>query len=214
MLRMSSGFPSEGAPAGRRASALRRSVVGVALSLALAACGRPGAEDCWTATDDREHLATRPSPLDSTLVTLGDARAKVCYSRPAARDRVVMGGLVRFGSLWRLGANEATAIHLPFEAEVGGVRVAPGSYSLYAVPDTTRWTVTVNRAWERWGIPVDSTVTVDDVGSFTVPAEPIPTEVEALTMSFAPAAEGAAELVVEWERTRVRIPVRRVEGGG
>jgi len=40
-----------------------------------------------------------------------------------------MGELVPFGQPWRMGANEAAAIHLPFAAEVGVVDLEPGSYS-------------------------------------------------------------------------------------
>ena len=102
--------------------------------LGVAACAPADDEaGCWT-TSTPEQLAERPSPLDSAIVTLGDAQAKVCYGRPAARGREVMGALVRFGEIWRFGANEATSIHLPFPADIGGLRVAPGAYSLYVVP--------------------------------------------------------------------------------
>lgn len=185
------------------------------LLLGLGACApaeRAAEGGCWT-TSTPEQLAERPSPLDSTMVTLGDAQAKVCFGRPSARERQVMGGLVQYGEAWRLGANEATGIHLPFPAEIGGVAVQPGSYSLYAVPDTAQWTVVVNGNAERWGIPVDDAVTAEDVGSFTVVPEALDAPVETLTLTFQETGPEAADLVVEWELTRVRIPVRRVAEG-
>jgi hypothetical protein len=33
-----------------------------------------------------------------------------------------------------------------------------------------------------------------------------------LTLKFAPVAGNATELIVEWEKTRVRIPIRRTTG--
>jgi len=36
--------------------------------------------------------------------------------------------------------------------------------------------------------------------------------VEVLTLSFAPARGNGTELVVEWERLKVRIPIRRIGG--
>ena len=36
--------------------------------------------------------------------------ARVIYSRPKKEGRPVFGGLVEYGKLWRLGANEATEI--------------------------------------------------------------------------------------------------------
>ncbi|HSG48933.1 MAG TPA: DUF2911 domain-containing protein [Longimicrobiales bacterium] len=181
--------------------------------LGLSACA-PGAEEggCWT-TSTPEQLAERPSPLDSAMVTLGDAQAKVCYGRPSARERQVMGGLVQYGEPWRFGANEATAIHLPFPAEIGGVAVQPGAYSLYAIPGTEEWTVVVNGNAERWGIPVDGEVTARDLGSFVVVPEALDAPVETLTLDFQATGPDQADLVAEWALTRIRIPVRRVAEG-
>ncbi|HKZ67409.1 MAG TPA: DUF2911 domain-containing protein, partial [Chitinophagaceae bacterium] len=36
--------------------------------------------------------------------------ARVIYSRPKKEGRTVFGGLIEYGKLWRLGANEATEI--------------------------------------------------------------------------------------------------------
>jgi hypothetical protein len=41
------------------------------------------------ARGSRQWLATRPSPLDSAVVTVRGAVAKICYSRPSARGRSV-----------------------------------------------------------------------------------------------------------------------------
>ena len=92
-----------------------------------------GADPCWTRAPAAE-LASRPSPLDSVVARLGDAKIKVCYNRPSARGRVVMGGLVPFGDRWRLGANEATTIEVPVAVRFGDLILKPGIYSLYAIP--------------------------------------------------------------------------------
>jgi hypothetical protein len=190
-----------------------RRIVSAALAvsaLSLTACGG-GSDGCWT-TDTPGQLENRPSPLDSTTVTLGEAQVKVCYGRPSARERPVMDGLVRYGELWRFGANEATSVRLPFPARIGDVSVEAGGYSLYVVPGPESWTVTVNGIVERWGIPVDSATAAADVGSFDVPAEELPEHVETLTMALEGTGPTEADLVVDWERTRVRIPIQRVEG--
>jgi hypothetical protein len=120
-----------------------------------------------------------------------------------------MGGLVPFGQPWRLGANEPTRLFLPFAAEVAGVRVEPGEYSLYVVPQQASWEVHVNKAVERWGIPIDDKVQAQDVGKGTVAVETLAQPVEQLALSLVADADGTA-LVVEWEKTRVRIPIRKV----
>ena len=156
-----------------------------------------------------EAIAQRPSPLDSVQLTVDGGSIKVCYGRPSARGRTMIGGHEPFGQPWRLGANEPTRLFLPFAAEVAGVRVEPGEYSLYVVPRQASWEVHVNRAVERWGIPIDDKVQAQDVGKGTVPVEPLPAPVEQLSLSLV-ADAGGTVLVVEWEKTRVRIPIRKV----
>ncbi|MBI2537304.1 MAG: DUF2911 domain-containing protein [Gemmatimonadetes bacterium] len=97
---------------------------------------------------DAAALAARPSPLDSAQVTVAGAVLKVCYGRPSVRGRQVAGELVPYGQPWRLGANEPTTLHLPVAVEIAGVRVAPGSYSLYVVASELR---AAEREWHRVG---------------------------------------------------------------
>jgi hypothetical protein len=156
--------------------------------------------------------AERPSPRDSAVVSLGDADVKVCYGAPSARGREVMGGLVPYDAPWRAGADEATSLHLPFRADVAGVVVDPGVYSLYVVPGTESWDIVLNGTVERWGIPINAAVTDTDIGRGTGSVEPMAEMVERLRYRFDPTGEGAVDLLLEWERTRVRIPIRQVEG--
>jgi hypothetical protein len=166
------------------------------------ACARRG---------DAQALAARASPLDSAQVTIAGAVLKVCYGRPSVRGRPVAGGLVPYGQTWRLGANEPTTVHVPFAAEIGSVQVEPGSYSLYVVASERTWDVHVNRSVDRWGIPIDAAVQAQDVGKATVPVEQLASPVEMLTLSLAPPSGNGTELVVEWEKLKVRIPIRRVQ---
>jgi hypothetical protein len=165
--------------------------------------------DCYLARGSMEEAAQRPSPLSETVFTLGGQVGKLCYGSPSARDRKVMGELVPFGEPWRMGANEATALHLPFPASVGGVRLEPGSFSLYAVPGPEEWEIVVNRRAERWGVPIDLEVREANMGSFKVPAGSVDEMVERLTFRWNATGPEAGTLVMEWEHTRVEIPVVR-----
>ena len=192
---------------------MRSTVTAIALLAALTAPAfgqAAAAPACWV-RGEPARLAQRASPLDSVEIRLGDGAVKICYSRPAARGREVMGGLVPWGEPWRLGANEAAAIHVPFAAEIAGVRVEPGSYSLYTIPRDTSWQIIVNRTVQRWGIPINPQVRAQDVGSGAARVETLAAPVETLTLRFGPVVGSATELIVEWERTRVRIPLRRVD---
>jgi hypothetical protein len=156
-----------------------------------------------------EALAERPSPLDSVDVRLGDASAKLCYGRPSALGRTMIGGEDPYGSPWRFGANEPTTLHLPFAATIGNVSVEPGSYSLYAIPEAQApWTIVVNGNTNRWGIPINPDVRRSDIGSFEVDPMPTSSYVETLTFRFEGSGTSGA-LVFAWENTMLRIPVAR-----
>ncbi|NIR44439.1 MAG: DUF2911 domain-containing protein [Gemmatimonadetes bacterium] len=168
--------------------------------------------DFWCAFSDPEPvLRERLSPPDSLDAAIGGGRLKVCYSRPSARDRVVMGELVPFDEPWRTGANEAALIHLGFPARIAGVRLEPGTYSFYTIPGRDEWEIVFNRSVHRHGIPINAAVRAQDVGGGRVAAELLDRHVETLTFDVRHTGPWSAELLLEWETTRVRIPVERID---
>ena len=167
------------------------------------------AATCWVRGGTPADAATRPSPLGEVRFTLGGQEGLLCYSRPSAKGRPVMGGLVPYGEPWRLGANEATSLHLPFNATIGGVPIDAGTYSVYAVPGQSEWEFALNRQVERWGIPIDDAVKQANAGSFKRPVSKTSAPVEQLTFQWKGTDDAAGELVMEWEQTQVTIPVAR-----
>ncbi len=152
----------------------------------------------------------RESRLAAVAFRLGDGHGKVCYGRPALRGRRMLGGqAVPYGKLWRTGANEPTTLHLDATARLGPLALTAGSYALYSVPGPTRWTIVVNRSTRQWGLESEYTdaVAAQEVGRFTVPVETLATPVEVLTIRTVPAAVTAVDLLLEWERARVRLPL-------
>jgi hypothetical protein len=152
----------------------------------------------------------RASPLDELRFRLGDGHGKVCYGRPASRGRRMLGsGEVPFGRLWRTGANEPTTLHLDAPARLGPLALVAGSYSLYTVPATARWQVVVNRSTRQWGLESEYTdaVRAREVGRFEVPVETLAAPVEVFTIRSVPAALSTVELLLEWERSRIRLPL-------
>lgn len=172
---------------------------------------------CDPTDADRSRLASRPSPYDSTAIHVGGRTAKLCYSRPAMRGRVVFGSdLVPYDTLWRTGANDPTILHLPFDAEIAGLKVPAGKYSVYTVPGRTRWTLALNRSITQGGSTRDEgqfrsaytdAVRAQELGRAPVAAETTPEPVERFTIRSASTGPNAAELILEWEKTRVRIPI-------
>src|SRR5687768_13099046 len=188
-----------------------RHVAIVATAATLLAPGSASAQSdsiqaCW-ARGTPERIAARPSILDSASVKLGAHSVKVCYGRPRKNDRQIMGGLVPFGAPWRMGANEATVIHMPSAGSIAGVAVQPGSYSLYAIPSEKEWQIVVNSVTQRWGIPINPAVREKDVGSGPVAAGSSTTSEDQMRLSFEKRTDKSADLVLHWDLTTVRIPV-------
>jgi len=127
---------------------------------------------------------------------------------------MVGGESVPYGELWRTGANEPTTLHVPFAADIGGISVEPGSYSLYTIPDPSEWTVIVNRSTTQWGDEGSYTddVQAQEVGRATVPAGTTAEYVETFSITSEPGEGGATDLVLEWEGSRIEIPVQRASG--
>ncbi|HEY8196330.1 MAG TPA: DUF2911 domain-containing protein [Gemmatimonadales bacterium] len=155
-------------------------------------------------------LEGRKSPLDSLTFTIASKPVKVCYGRPSARGRTMLGGAsIPFGKLWRTGANEPTIFYAPVPLRVAGLNVPPGVYSLYTVPGAKEWEVIVNRSTAQWGREDKYTdeIKAQELGRAKVKSEALKTPVETFTITAEPAGDKAA-LLLDWEKTRVRIPVQ------
>lgn len=168
------------------------------------------APSCWLQEGTAADAAARPSPLGEVRFTLGSQAGLLCYGRPSAKGRTVMGALVPYGEPWRMGANEATTLHLPFAAHVGGVEVQPGTYSLYAVPGEAEWEIFINRQSQRWGIPINPEVMGANVGSFKAPVAATGAPVEQLTFRWEPTDDSTGQLVMEWAGTQVKFTIHRI----
>jgi Protein of unknown function (DUF2911) len=161
-------------------------------------------------------LEGRKSPLDSVTFTLSNQPIKVCYGRPSSSGRTMIGGSnVPYGKLWRTGANEPTIFYAPVPLTVAGVAVAPGVYSLYTVPGRQEWEVIVNKSVSQWGHEKEYTpqVKAQEVGRGKVKAEATEKPLETFTIRAEPQGSKAASLILEWEKTRVRIPIQSKGSG-
>ena len=159
-----------------------------------------GPESCFLARGTLAEAAERPSPLMSIDLAVDGGSAVLCWGAPSVKGREMIGGQDPFGTPWRMGANEATAIHLDVAANLGGIALAPGSYSIYGIPNADQWEIFVNGTAERWGVPINAEVQATDMGSFMVTPEEIDL-VETLMYS-----QDGGDIVMEFENTRVRLP--------
>ncbi len=152
----------------------------------------------------------RASPLDSLTFPVAGQDVKLCYGRPSSRGRTMLGGSrVPFGKIWRTGANEPTLLRTPIALSIAGVMVPAGTYSMYTVPGETEWEIVVNRSYSQWGRENRYTdeVRAQEVGRGTVPSERTDSHIETFTIRAEDLPDGNVQVILEWERTRVRIPV-------
>jgi len=130
--------------------------------------------------------------------------ARVVYSRPQKSGRIIFGGMVKYGEVWRMGANEATEIEFFKHVRIGGKKIGKGRYTLYAIVNESSWTIIVNKDTDTWGsFKYDIK---KDVVRVEVPVQKTETITEALAMMFEKTA-GGCNLVVAWDNIKVSLPV-------
>jgi Protein of unknown function (DUF2911) len=146
-------------------------------------------------------------PIDYPKLKMNDSIStppvmRVIYSRPHRAGRKIFGGILKYGSYWRLGANEATEIEFFREVTIQRKKIKPARYSIYCYPAETKWTIVLNSNLFSWGLKADTT---KEVGRFDIPVNKI-SPVEHFSMVFRPTASGA-DLVMAWDDVEARLPI-------
>jgi DUF2911 family protein len=153
---------------------------------------------------------------------VGPVKISIDYHSPAVHRRGVdrtghiWGELVPFGFFddghgpstatpWRAGANESTTISLSHNVEIGGRRLAAGTYSLFLeVEANTPWTWIFSNSTGGWGSyqydPRDD--------ALRVPVAPISAPfTEYLTYGFDKRGPDATTAYLQWENKRVPLDI-------
>ena len=135
------------------------------------------------------------------------ALARVTYSRPNKKDREVFGKLIPYGKMWRVGANEATEIKFFNDVTIQGKKVKAGTYSFYAIPNETEWTIILNTDLDQWG--EYSYKEAMDVARLKVPVKKGEEVVENLTIQFKQANDklNEAVMMIAWDKTMAELPI-------
>lgn len=147
----------------------------------------------------------RVSPTMISATTVDGAYLKIVYGMPFKRDRVIVGGLVPYGEVWRTGANEATEITLTKNMVFDNTEIPAGNYSLFTIPNENEWIIIINRELGLWG--AYDYKEEQDVARFTVPVENLPDIWEAFRILVVNENEIQA-IQMRWDNTGVTIPFR------
>ena len=142
------------------------------------------------------------SPRDTVNAEAGGAKLWIDYSRPAKRGRVVFGGVVPYGELWRTGANAATQFRCDKALKFGETVVPAGMYTLWTIPGPTGWKLIINSETGQWGTEHKAD---KDLFTLDMTLSTQSQSVEKFLISVAPSS-GGGTLQMDWDTTRASIP--------
>jgi Protein of unknown function (DUF2911) len=147
----------------------------------------------------------RVSPPAKAECDLGGGKSiTVDYSSPRADGRKIFGSLVPYGEVWRAGANKATTFVTTTDLKVGGKDVPAGSYTIFALPTSDKWTLIISKKTGEWGIPYPGADS--DFARIDMKPSSLPSPVENFTIAF-DKTSGGCTLRMEWENTRASIEI-------
>jgi hypothetical protein len=148
----------------------------------------------------------RPSPKATVSQVIGTTEITMSYSSPGVKGRVIWGELVPYDEVWRTGANEATTFTTSEDVMINGKNLAAGTYALFTVPGKKSWDVVWNSQAEQWGSG-NYDMTKDVIRVQVVPRKAAD-HVERLRFSFQNTMTTEGELVLEWERLKLPVPIK------
>ncbi len=142
------------------------------------------------------------SPRQTYRSTVNGANVWIDYSRPGMRGRPIWGSLVPYDRVWRTGANDAAHFATDKAIEIGGLTLAPGTYTMFLLPTADQWSLIFNKQTGMSGL---ERTEAQDVGKVTLTKAATTAPVEWFTISVEPTT-GGGTLSFAWDRTRASVP--------
>lgn len=134
---------------------------------------------------------------------------EITYCRPSKKGRVIFGGLVPYGKVWRTGANEATVLTINKDIVFGGKPVKAGTYTLWTLPNPDNWAVFLNSKMYPWGVDMDGNAQRDptfDAAAAVVPVQRMNGSVEQFQINVEVESDPVT-LTFAWDSTLVAVPI-------
>lgn len=167
----------------------------------------------WTASNSQINHP-KASPFSEIQQEVGLSKITISYSRPSAKGRTIFGnradgepGLVPYGRIWRVGANESTKINFDTDIQVLGNILAKGTYALYAFPEADEWEIVFHKNTTHWGD--GRTAYNPEEDALRILVTPIKTlgYEENFLISFDGITHNFLNMVWHWANTKVSIPI-------
>lgn len=147
-----------------------------------------------------------PSPTQTIDQNFALSNIKIEYSRPSVKGRVIYGGLVPYGKVWRTGANASTKITFGEDVQVNGTALAAGTYALYTTPNKDSWDIMFYKDLKLGG-NVAEYKAENEALRFNVKPSALTSKVEMFTINIADMTSNTAVVELLWDQTRVAFMV-------
>ena len=152
----------------------------------------------------------RTSPHETISAVIDGSRVTVVYGRPYTKDphtgeaRKIWGGLVPYGEVWRLGADEATTLITQKPLMFGDLTVPAGAYTLYMLPQADGPAkLIINKQLGQWGTQYDAG---QDLARIDLKKDAPDKPADQLTMAVSKSSSGSGTLKIVWEDAQFSAP--------
>jgi hypothetical protein len=150
----------------------------------------------------------RVSPHETISTVINDNRVTIVYGRPYTKApqtgemRKIWGGLVPYGKVYRLGADEASLLITEQPIKFGNTTVPAGAYTLFMWPQENGATkLIINKQIGQWGETYD-----EKKDLARIEKETLETKADQLTLDIAENPSGGGVLKIMWEDTQFSAP--------
>ena len=164
--------------------------------------------DRWEATEAAAGGFKQLSPRDTVRSIIGSDSVMIDYSRPRARGRTLVGGIIPYDRVWRTGANAATQFFTSAPIRLAGIQLAAGAYTLWTVPRQNGVDLVVNGQSGQWGTEYNH---ARDVGVARMQSTTLSTPVDQFTISVVANDQRRGTLTMEWGTFRWTVPIEVVQ---
>jgi hypothetical protein len=144
-----------------------------------------------------------PSPPEHTQCKFLDGKeVTVDYFSPRVNGRKIFGDSVPYGQVWQTGADKPTTFVTSTNLMVGGKNVPVGSYTIFTIPDSDKWTLIVNKRTGKLDLPYASESS--ELVRIDLTLRRMTSLVENFTITF-DQKRGGCVLNLRWESTEASV---------
>lgn len=141
------------------------------------------------------------SPREKASGAINGTTVTVDYGAPSVKGRKVWGGLEKYGTVWRAGANENTTISFDKDVKVGGKSLPAGKYGFFIIPNETGdWIAIFSKKNDAWG--AYSYSEAEDAIRVSISPDMVEDNQEELMYAITDTG-----ILFGWELVRLNIPV-------